>query len=135
MIDLEDLVLEHLLVVAVLGILIEELPVLVELEQVRLHAADYSILVFADGELELYHKVLAVDGVHQLRLVHLAKRLVEQNERQGVEQRGLARSVVSDYEGILGSAEVDLSERVTRAEEVLPHDFTEKYDDVTFSLN
>jgi hypothetical protein len=76
-VDLKDMILEDLLIVFVLGVLVEEATILMKLEDIRLHATHYSVLVLADTELDFDYEVSLVDSVHQLRLIHFAERLVE----------------------------------------------------------
>jgi hypothetical protein len=69
--------------------------VAIHLKDTRLHAAHDLVHGRADVELDLYDEISLVDRVQELRLVDLAKRLVVQTERQGIEQCRLASTVLT----------------------------------------
>ena len=135
MVDLEDLLLEDLLVVSDVRRLVEKLAVHVDLEQVRLHAADDVVPVLSDGELNLYLQLLASDRVDELSLVHFPERLVEQHERQRVEDRALACAVLTDDESGARLVELELRKRVACGKEVLIAYMMKNYSHLSISFS
>ena len=95
MVQLQDILLEHLLEFFSVGRLVEEFTVTIDLENVRLHSPHDLIVVRADSKLNFNNTVRAVDRVNQLRLVDVTVSLSEQTERDSVQHRGLTSTVVA----------------------------------------